>query len=113
MSGPVLEWHALGTALKRCVDCTAKELGHGVIGGAQCKLHADRERQRPLQDRARAGGRNALERLLDGGEELEVELLDRLGDGDGHRQKYWHQLERQRRAAACGSRWPRPACPLL
>ena len=102
MSGPVSDWHAICSALKRRVDSTAKELGHGVVGGTQRKLHADRERQRPLQDRVRAGGRNALERLLDGGEELEVELLDRLGDGDGHRQKYWHQLERQRRAAASG-----------
>ena len=64
MSGPVSDWHAICSALKRRVDSTAKELGHGVVGGAQCKLHADRERQRPLQDRARTGGRDALQRLL-------------------------------------------------
>ena len=96
------EWHASCTALKRRVDGAAEELGHGIVGGAKLKLHADRELQWPLQDRARTGGRNALQRLFDGGEELRVELLDRLGDGDGHHQKYWHQLERQRRAAASG-----------
>ena len=53
----MLEGHAVGTALKRPVDLPAEELGHGVVGGAQCKLHADRELQRPLQDRARSGGR--------------------------------------------------------
>ena len=48
MSGPVPEWHATCTALKRRVDGTAEELGHGVVGGAQCKLHADRELQLPV-----------------------------------------------------------------
>jgi len=71
MSGPVSDWHAICSALKRRVDSTAKELGHGVVGGAQCKLHADRERQRPLQDRARTGGRDALQRLLTAVKSLE------------------------------------------
>ena len=52
----MLEGHAVDTALKRPVDLPAEELGHGVVGGAQRKLHADRQVQRPLQDRARSGG---------------------------------------------------------
>ena len=52
----MLEGHAVGTALKRPVYLPAEELGHGVVGGAQRKLDADRKLQRPLQDRARTRG---------------------------------------------------------